>query len=365
MECMEEATRAAVASLQDRLTTLEEENRALRDSMVQQNYTISQQLRQQNEYLMLILANRNANQQPVPDNQPAAPPQEPPLQQGDVDDDEIPVPSEGEDEAEEAPPRGAAGDAPAAAVGVAPAVPAPPLPPPLTMRPGETAADLQWREARAIDAPAQLRSTPRQPPLPQRCPPRWHTNYRDWHSQRLWRWRDKSQEGWEHRIKLAYNKRLAIFKEIERAAAENMTGEERASRYLDDNRKELTLNFTEHLEHRKRQNPAHDRRVSGPRAWRRRPTRQQPALLPGRGRHRRPPRQQPTPPRIPPPPPGGRPYQPSQHARQMMDATLQERLRVQAHLMMARRRAAYVTQMEALDEGEVEAARAMHGYPPI
>jgi hypothetical protein len=49
----------------------------------------------------------------------------------------------------------------------------------------------------------------------------------------------------------------------------------------------------------------------------------------------------------------------------MMDATLQERLRVQAHMMMARRRAAYVTQMEALDEGEVEAARAMHGYPPI
>jgi hypothetical protein len=32
----------------------------------------------------------------------------------------------------------------------------PPLPPPLTMRTGETVADLQWREARVIDAPAQL-----------------------------------------------------------------------------------------------------------------------------------------------------------------------------------------------------------------
>jgi hypothetical protein len=53
-----------------------------------------------------------------------------------------------------------------------------------------------------------------------------------------------------------------------------MTSEERASRYLDDNRRELILNFTEYLEHRKRQNPEHDRHVSGPRTWKYRPTQQ-------------------------------------------------------------------------------------------
>ena len=64
---MEAATHAAVHSIQDRLLTLEEEKRSLRESMVQQNCTISEQLWQQNEYLMLILANRPAHA-----NQPAA-----------------------------------------------------------------------------------------------------------------------------------------------------------------------------------------------------------------------------------------------------------------------------------------------------
>jgi hypothetical protein len=49
-----------------------------------------------------------------------------------------------------------------------------------------------------------------------------------------------------------------------------------------------------------------------------------------------------------------------------MDAAMEEQLWAAAHLSMARQRAMYVNQMQALDEGEVgEAARALHGYPPV
>jgi hypothetical protein len=63
---------------------------------------------------------------------------------------------------------------------------------------------------------------------------------------------------------MAFNKRLSIFKEIERAAEELMTTQSRAAAYLDANRRELDLNFTAHLEHRKQGNPGHERRIAFP-----------------------------------------------------------------------------------------------------
>jgi hypothetical protein len=358
MQCMEGATRAAVASLQDRLLTLEEENRSLRESVLEQNSSISEQLRQQNEYLMLILANRDAHPQPVADNQPAAPP--PPPEEAD---DAITAPPADDDDEEDDPEEASATDAaenpPAAPVAEAPAV----LPQPRrhrtrnqqpahVARPARaeaTAADLAWREARAANAPAHLRRTTRMPNIPKRCPPRWQTHYNEWYSKRYCQFRSGSRDGWTRTVLMAFNKRLSIFKEIERAAEELMTTQSRAAAYLDANRRELDLNFTAHLEHRKQGNPGHERRSAFPQAYRPRPATQQPAPQPRPAPTRPPPRQQQT--------IAGVPYQPTARAIAMMNAGMQDRLRRASNLTLARRRALYTNDRQALDEDEVAFAR--------
>jgi hypothetical protein len=228
MKALSAGTRAAVSSLQGRIVLLENENRSLRETVLQSHFETKQHLAAIGEQLQSLV-----NNQRLPPLPPPPPPQAhaPPRA------------------AEAAPGAAVAEDPPAAAAAVAaPDSDARPPPPPRQEQPAAPDAAVEaFRAARATDAIGMLRATPRQPALGSKCPNRWDTCLSQWRSLRLEDFRDRPQVGWAQASRLRFNKRLSIQRQVERAAVEQGSTFDAAAAFLDQTRADLSINFTVHL----------------------------------------------------------------------------------------------------------------------
>lgn len=309
MVALDGATRAAVASLQGKLESVENRFREYRVSQdIKLQLLIDSHEKLTAAILRLAPVDHGENGDPPPpppvgplDNQPFSdsdPEEEPEV--GRIEEEEVEESKE-EEEREEIEDQDGADEAPPVAAAAA-AIPA-------RIRPVPSRGRLVERQFQAqanLDARQVIQGLPLQPPLKnKKCPATWTACLHQWQGNNLSYWEGHNKGGWDGRVLRAYNKRLSIQKELIRyRTLENEEGDattpictlELAARLLDELRVQRRLNLTDHLNMRRKENPAVGNRNRGgilqpPRQGRpappRRPTQQQTQQQTGGGGEQR------------------------------------------------------------------------------
>jgi hypothetical protein len=351
MRALSSGTRAAVASLQDRLVSLEEENRALRDSVATQLQTQAETNR-----ILTTIANQLQSLTTNKERRRQDPP--PPPQEESAAAETAP----GAAVVEEPPAAAAAEAAPAGRL--APACPAlrRPPPPPVARRQEPNDQDQALAHFRATvqaDALGALRATPRQPTVGTTCPSSWTTCLSQWRTLQLESFRDRPQTEWDRSTRCRYNKRLLIMKQIERASEGQLMSLNDAATYLDKNRADMSINFTAHLKSRSDGDERIPKRVAADPALRRQGQQRQPARQRGRRQQPAAQQQQQEPAQQPPrrPPPRYNPIH-SQGHRAMAEVRRSHQA-FEFRRLMARRNATLPQQFDMLNDSEVDFGRRL------
>jgi hypothetical protein len=349
MRALNGGTRAAVSALQDRMVSLEQENRALRD-------TVATQLQTQTEtnrllttiagQLQSLTYNERRRQEP---HLPRPPP---------------PEEDEGDRRAEAAPGAAAAEEPPAAAAAEAAPAWGPAGGGPPRQQPGAPPAANQavvppFRAAVVAEALGALRATPRQPTVGTTCPSSWTTCLSQWRTLQLESFRDRPQTEWDMATRCRYNKRLLVMKQVERASDEQLLSLDDAATYLDRARADLSINFTAHLKSRSDSDARIPKRVAGQPQVRPRPRGRQQQYTRGRRTQQQQQHQQQQAPRRR---VGGGPSiynPPNSQGNRAMAEVRRSQATLQFHRLVARRNATLPQQFDILNDSEVEFGRRM------